>query len=403
MPIPKGNTVIFTGDPGSGKTTFLLSYFKDGYFGCEEESKEEGSSGKKSTSKNTGSSNPAYRLLNSLIKPSSTSNEGKTEGLFLEKKCTNKSKNEETTKNIKVFISLESSFERFIENSHNLMNLEQQEADINNINVFIDATAFLSGRLDDSLRYPHLYASATTRDEKDCNDEGWKKYLLTLGGLRTAENQDSINFYWKSKDGDEVMLGERNDDDESPFNLDKNPKGKCDNDKQTNKALILMCPPQYDVMLRISLLKDILAQIFSFLSQGEKTNRLLLMDSLSALLNTFVEFQPNNSNTDQSRRVHIINFVRWLEENRVTTLMSAEAIHDQGQTMKGSPLFLGAQEKYIASGVVQLDYHQYQSGDLLRYFRILKMRGAAHDMRPYVYELGKSGLEWIHFFNTDWS
>ena len=79
----------------------------------------------------------------------------------------------------------------------------------------------------------------------------------------------------------------------------------------------------------------------------------------------------------------------------MTTFMACEARRSENNTMRGHPLFLGTEERYLFSGVIQLDYHRYPSGDLMRYLRVLKMRGAAHDMRGYAYELSENGLDWL--------
>ena len=58
-------------------------------------------------------------------------------------------------------------------------------------------------------------------------------------------------------------------------------------------------------------------------------------------------------------------------------------------------MFLGTEERYLTSGVIQLNYHAYPSGDIVRYLRVLKMRGVAHDMRPFAYDLDEDGIAWV--------
>ena len=128
-------------------------------------------------------------------------------------------------------------------------------------------------------------------------------------------------------------------------------------------------------------------------NQNSYNRRILALDSLSALLH---EFQSGPSDPDHApRRLHMLNLVRWLEEQEATIFMACEARRLENNTMRGHPLFLGTDERYLASGVIQLDYHRYPSGDLMRYLRVLKMRGAAHDMRGYAYDLSEKGLAWL--------
>ena len=95
------------------------------------------------------------------------------------------------------------------------------------------------------------------------------------------------------------------------------------------------------------------------------------------------------------QRLNLLNLVRWLEELNVTTMMAAEARRDKAGTVSGHPLFLGTEERYLASGIIQLDYHRYGNGELVRYLQVLKMRGAAHDMRAHAYDLSIDGLAWL--------
>ena len=96
-----------------------------------------------------------------------------------------------------------------------------------------------------------------------------------------------------------------------------------------------------------------------------------------------------------ARRLNMLNLVRWLEEYGVTTFLACEAEHNTERTWGGHPLFLGTEERYLTSGVIQLNYHAYPSGDIVRYLRVLKMRGVAHDMRPFAYDLDEDGIAWV--------
>ena len=79
----------------------------------------------------------------------------------------------------------------------------------------------------------------------------------------------------------------------------------------------------------------------------------------------------------------------------MTSLLAVEAHREEGATLRTHPLYMGGLERYLASGVIQLDYHQYPSGDVIRTLQILKMRGIRHDMRPYAYDLDEGGLAWL--------
>ena len=97
---------------------------------------------------------------------------------------------------------------------------------------------------------------------------------------------------------------------------------------------------------------------------GDDRDVIVMIDSLSALLSNFSPVEPDENPAAKGRRLHIISLIRWLEENGIASILACEAVREGGQTLRRQPLFLGTQERYIASGVIQLDYHQYRSGDL---------------------------------------
>lgn len=387
MTIPIGNTVMLAGDPGTGKTTILLDFFRYARFSefqqgvtlCVDTSESEASG-----------SEEVFNTINKIVIPHNKNDGQEKSG----EQCKEK---DIFTPVLRIFISLESSFERIASNQKHLMTPPAPAKDSGaegeeknkDINVFIDATAMLSGRLEDSLRYPKL----AKRRNNEGSYNGWsEEFQFNLGGYETPRSADS-KWYWqpgKSELKDQVGI-----DDLPAEGYDRGPFGKKAN---SFRRFVLMCPPIDDPMIRLQLVKDLLAQTISELGDGRQV--VLTVDSLSALLARFTDAVAESKET-YGRRVYIVNLVRWLEENGVTSIMAVEANRDGGQTLRKQQLFLGAQERYIASGVIQLDYHQYQSGDLVRNLRVLKMRGAAHDMRPYAYELDERGLSWIEPLYAD--
>ena len=153
-----------------------------------------------------------------------------------------------------------------------------------------------------------------------------------------------------------------------------------------------MTQPVSEPAKRVRLLKDLLANLFA--ANSNLKSRIVCIDSLSALLSR-EEIEKDVLDGSRPHRLSMLNLVRWLEENDATTLMACEAVRRDESTLRGQPLFLGLEERYLASGVIQLEYHKYKSGDIVRFFRILKMRGCKHDMRRYAYELCPLGIEWV--------
>ncbi|HIJ84329.1 MAG: hypothetical protein HW380_2090 [Magnetococcales bacterium] len=352
--LPQGATVALVGDPGTGKTTFLLEYYRrasvgKGCVGFENE-------------------HPLNKLDGLLRRPESKDGEEKPDGV------------------LRCFISLESSFSRMLA-THGAF-FEKENIENKNAFVFIDATSFLSGRVEDELRYPHLQNRAGNHNNSR-NNSGYTQFNFSMedisgGGCALRFLDESDAHVIRPKELGEIK-GECNSTGDyytctTPFCQDH----RC-------RTFTLMTRPLPDPQVRIRLLKDLLAEMFSRF-KGQR-HRLVVIDSLSALLDGFVG--DDRARESGGRRLHILNLIRWLEEIGVTTLFSSEAVRDGGYTLRRQPLFLGTQERYLAAGVIQLDYHQYRSGDLIRYFRILKMRGASHDMRPHAYDIGQNGIAWV--------
>lgn len=377
---PEGNSIALVGDPGTGKTTFLLSFFR---YAIIESSRVQ--------LQLPGSANSFTDLF--LFNPHRVEKTKYTKGY------------------LRIFVSLESSFSRMLKNNQTLLGEEAQWK--NDIFVFIDATSFLSGRLQDRLRYPNLVKNISQ------DADFWRESEFNLGGFTPAESKE-FGLYWQP-DGElepipiEQLRQEcpKNGLDNYPFCIKGGCKGKWGNVVEPNtcrhsrngkptkgdfRLYNLMTPSLGDPIKRVTLLKDLLAEIFMRFQDHER--RFLAIDSLSALLARFEgqETSDNNSDTndiDQPRRLPMLNLIRWLEEHDVTTMMSCEADRTSQNTIGGQALFLGTDERYLSSGVIQLDYHRYKSGDMIRYFRILKMRGCQHDMRPHAYDLDGNGISWI--------
>jgi len=368
MSIPRGNTVVIAGDPGTGKSTILLTFLR---YGTEVDGVVSIGESVPDASRCKVPLMSFDRLVRNLPSKSADS----------------VSNNRYPT--LRVFVSLENSFQRILDHHGALLPTKADSVSSGDLYVAIDATSFFSGRLEDMLRYPQLQRSD---GDAAARDAGWALYKFVLGGW--APNTDAQSLYWQAPDAEPKAVDQLVSQDRGspgPFPRDREHSG---GGSESNLLLYtLMTPPLPDPMQRVRLLKDLLAALYSRSHEKYKA-RILGIDSLSALLSLMhepgVDEQPK-----QGRRLHILNMVRWLEEHGVTTFMACEAVRDMTQTIRRHPLFLGTQERYIASGVIQLDYHQYSSGDLIRYLRILKMRGAGHDMRSHAYDLDENGLSWL--------
>lgn len=354
--IPQGNTIVVVGDPGTGKTTFLLSFFRYALLRHGRIFLSEEISGTSSLL------NDPHMRLNGLFRPSTT--QGNDQKL------------------LRIFISLESSFDRMLANHNKLLDINKGEGHF----VFVDASGLLSGRLEDKLRYPRF----NNGGETDKEDDNWDRFEFSL---KACDEKNSGNRYlhWEDTDSTGKTKSKRIDQlnsNDKPFEMIR----------MKPFLFVLGTPSVPDVRLRIRIFKDLLAALFATL--GSSFVPLLTIDSLSALITPFSGGEqsadvPNSPTLPSTRRLNMLNLIRWLEERRATTFMSCEAKRTDQATLRGQPLFLGEEERYLASGVIQLDYHRYRSGDIVRFLRILKMRGAAHDMRAYAYDLCTDGIEWL--------
>lgn len=399
--IPRGNTVAVVGDPGTGKTTFLLTYVTHG--------KAETCQGKERDPDGGAQWQWVVRLASKKkkrpqVEPSAKEAEQDSEGnqssgddeekpaaggpaqnvafeaidrLFSPACSREAPVPTEARATLRCFVSLENNLRRVLANHGNLLKGWPPGAEHDEL-VVIDATSFLSGRLEDRLRYPRLRDASS---ESHLPDDWRGSYDLTLGGHKPDEDEH-FGLYYQALNEDPKRI-EQLEDKAAPFEVAR---------KERRRAFNLITPPLPDPLQRVRLLKDLLAEVF--VRFRECRHRLLAIDSLSALINPFGQ-EDVSASASPARRLNILNLVRWLEEHDVTTFLACEAEHDNNRSWGGRPLFLGTQERYLASGVLQLDYHTYPSGDIVRYLRVLKMRGAAHDMRRHAYDLGEDGIAWV--------
>lgn len=354
------------GDPGTGKTTFLLTYVTHGGLKIVKEKDSwqwvvqlETEEDKKAKT---------FQAIDHLFAPA-LSHRGKGP------------KKDAST--LRCFISLENNLSRVLDNHGALLDRWPHNSPDDQF-MLIDATAFLSGRLEDRLRYPRLTSASQEQQHLDFWIE--HSYDLNLGGHNLDEEED-FGLYYQADNKDPKRI-EQLDNDAVPFSR----KAPGDNKPIRCRSFNLITRPISDPFQRVRLLKDLLAEVFIRFPKCE--HRLLAIDSLSALMNAFGE-DAQSASESPARRLHVLNLIRWLEEYGVTTFLACEAKGDTDKTLGGHPVFLGAEERYLASGVIQLNYHEYPSGDIVRYLKVLKMRGAAHDMRSHAYDLGEEGIAWV--------
>lgn len=379
MGIPVGNTVALVGDPGTGKTTFLLLFFRQAHleYGSDPKARPSRVELARGYEKDK-LDDQALRAFDALI-PSNQSGERQDDQAV-----------SSLSKTVRVFVSMDNTFESTWTTHGDLFPRNQPTAR-NEHCFFIDATSMLSGRLQDGMRYPRL-EPLRPGNASDYVEE------LSLGGWNT-DAEEGPAWYW--------VGNEKNPERPIPLGncaTNRHPFGKVDKNGSESaspqRVLRLLTPHLSDPLVRVRLIKDLLAELFAYFAdsgnggEGGTPFFALAIDSLTSLLQ-----EPAGETVNPPRRrgdrLQILNLVRWLEELKVTSLLSVEAHRDSGATLRGRPLYLGGLERYLASGVIQLDYHQYASGDVIRYLQILKMRGTRHDMRPYAYDLDEHGIAWL--------
>ncbi len=379
MGIPRGNTVALVGDPGTGKTTFLLMFFRQGNL--------KGNRIKLSCrdSANNSWQDAAMTAFDRLMPTDDTS------GKKSESETVKASEDEsgtpcENEAVVRIFISLDNTFESVCRTHGRLLPNVGGDADHW---FFVDATSMLTGRLQDDLRYPRL-----SPFQPDSPKE-WHVEELNLGGWNPNVSEEGPSWYWVRKDKRPKPLAEC-DVEYNPFrSSERETQARgAGPDQAKCRVLRLMTPYLGDPLRRVGLIKDLLAALFATFGRDNRPFLLLSVDSLSSLLQPAPQGPVEPAPHGRDRR-QILNLVRWLEELEVTSLLAVEAHREAGATLRAHPLYMGGLERYLASGVIQLDYHQYPSGDVIRTLQILKMRGIRHDMRPYAYDLDEEGLAWV--------
>jgi KaiC/GvpD/RAD55 family RecA-like ATPase len=127
----------------------------------------------------------------------------------------------------------------------------------------------------------------------------------------------------------------------------------------------------------------------------DKKNFRVCLDSLTSLLcHRIGKESENTSFVAEKIRETIVKLRAILEVSNATTLFSAEAIPAEN-TETGFTTAWRNIENFVARGAIQLGYHEYGKGDLVRYLRILKMRGVGHSTAKYAFEITNKEIEWI--------
>ncbi|WP_168161539.1 ATPase domain-containing protein [Ectothiorhodospira sp. BSL-9] len=399
--------MAIVGDPGTGKTMLLLSFFQRARLV---------NNALRLASQGQGGSPEDWQweAFDRLFQPQGQMRGAGSEyGKDMYGIRTEQNDENGHSRYLRIFVSLENPFSRMLEHHGAMLESTVDPTDgphngrgkgavgsDDDVYVFIDATSLLSGRLEDMLRYPRLDKDNEEGTDARPNPRQRELHLASCG----AQNQDPSRCWYAHEENGAALSLE--DLLQNPDDFFVKPRDSESSREVGRPRLItLITPPVADPSERVRLLKDLLAMLLA--TFREWPQRVLALDSLSALLHPCAQLQAVSGNSVPSpaaggilgeaspRRLHMLNLVRWLEEQQVTTMMACEARRTEHNTLRGHPLFLGTEERYLASGVIQLDYHRYPSGDLMRYMRVLKMRGAAHDMRGHAYDLSKNGLAWL--------
>lgn len=119
------------------------------------------------------------------------------------------------------------------------------------------------------------------------------------------------------------------------------------------------------------------------------------IDSLTSLLSHGAgKERKNDSSLEEEIRKIIIELRANLEVSNATTLFTAEAKPTESVESGFATQWRNI-EHFVARGVIQLGYHGYGKGDLVRYLRIIKMRGVGHSTTKYAFEITNKKIEWI--------
>jgi KaiC/GvpD/RAD55 family RecA-like ATPase len=128
----------------------------------------------------------------------------------------------------------------------------------------------------------------------------------------------------------------------------------------------------------------------------EKKDFRVCIDSLTSLLSHGMgetgERDPHG--TERQLRKTIIELRANLEVSNATTLFTAEARPAESAETGFTTAWKNI-EHFVARGVIELGYHGYGKGDLVRYLRIIKMRGVGHSTTKYAFEITNKEIQWI--------
>jgi KaiC/GvpD/RAD55 family RecA-like ATPase len=119
------------------------------------------------------------------------------------------------------------------------------------------------------------------------------------------------------------------------------------------------------------------------------------IDSLTSLLAYGIAQKGREeSHIAKEIRKTIVELRANLEISNITTLFTVEAMPAESVETGFTTAWRNI-ENFVARGVIQIGYHGYGKGDLVRYLRILKMRGVSHSTTKYAFEIANKEIEWI--------
>ena len=135
-------------------------------------------------------------------------------------------------------------------------------------------------------------------------------------------------------------------------------------------------------------------EIFEEKKSREEKFRVCI-DSLTSFLSHGIgQKSEGNSYVAEIIREIIIKLRANLEVSKTTTLFTVEAMPTESVETGFTTAWRNI-ENFVARGVIQLGYYGYGKGDLVRYLRILKMRGVGHSTTKYAFEITNKEIKWI--------
>ena len=119
------------------------------------------------------------------------------------------------------------------------------------------------------------------------------------------------------------------------------------------------------------------------------------IDSLTSFLSHgMAQESKRDSYIAEEIRRTIVELRANLEVSNATTLFTVEAMPTESAETGFTTAWRNI-ENFVARGVIQLGYHGYGKGDLVRYLRIIKMRGVGHSTTKYAFEITNKEIKWI--------